>query len=380
MKKLLLILLIVSQVAPELCFAQKKVTTKTYDLLVGTYTSRNGSKGIYVYRFYMETGKAALLSEIDDVDNPSYLAVSADSKFVYAANETPRGPGAVSAFKFDVKTGKLDSLNKQPGGIGPAYVAVDKARKNVFAANYNGGNLTVYPVNKDGSLGPISQKIQDEGSSINKARQQGPHVHTAVLSPDEKYLFYTDLGTDKINIYNYKASAAQPLTPAATPFVNAIAGNGPRHLAFSPNGKFLYNIQEMGSAITAYKYDNGTLTAIQTVSMLAEGFTGQVGAADVHVSPDGLFVYGTNRGNANEIVAYSINQKTGELNFVERNKVGRAPRNFVIDPSGAYLLVANQDSNNILIFKRDIATGKLTLTDNKIDVAKPVCLKLVAVD
>ncbi len=381
MKKLLLILLIVSQVAPELCFAQKKVTTKTYDLLVGTYTSRNGSKGIYVYRFDMETGKGTYLSEIDDVDNPSYLVVSADSKFVYAANETPGNrPGGVSAFKFDVKTGKLDSLNKQLGGGGPAYIAVDKARKNVLVANYGGGNLTVYPVNKDGSLGPVSQKIQDEGSSINKARQQGPHVHTAMLSPDEKYLFYTDLGTDKINIYNYKASANPPLTPAATPFVSAIAGNGPRHLAFSPNGKFLYNIQEMGSAITAYKYDDGKITAIQTVSMLAEGFTGQVGAADIHVSPDGMFVYGTNRGSANEIVAYSINQKTGELTFVERNKVGRAPRNFIIDPSGAYLLVANQDSNSILIYKRDIATGKLTLTDNKIDVAKPVCLKLVAVD
>ena len=379
MKKLLLILLIVSLVAPELCFAQKKVTTKTYDLLVGTYTRRNGSKGIYVYRFDMETGKATYLSEIDGVDNPSYLAVSADSKFVYAANEG-KDPGGVSAFKFDLKTGKLDSLNKQPGGNGPAYVAVDKARKNVFAANYGGGNLTVYPVNKDGSLGPVSQKIQDEGSSINKGRQQGPHVHTAMLTPDEKYLLYTDLGTDKINIYNYKASAAQPLTPAATPFVNAIAGNGPRHLAFAPNGKFLYNIQEMGAAITAYKYDNGTLTAIQTVSMLAEDFKGQVGAADIHVSPDGLFVYGTDRGNANEIVTYAINQKTGELTFVERNKVGRAPRNFIIDPSGTYLLVANQDSNNIIIFKRDIATGKLTLTDNKIDVGAPVCLKLVAVD
>ena len=379
MKKLLLILLIVSQVAPELCFAQKKVTTKTYDLLVGTYTRRNGSKGIYVYRFDMETGKGTYLSEIDGVDNPSYLAVSADDKFVYAANEG-KDPGGVSAFKFDKQTGKLDSINRLPGGNGPAYIAVDKARKNVFVANYAGGNLMVFPVNKDGSLGASSQKIQDEGSSINKGRQAGPHVHTAMLSPDEKYLLYTDLGTDKINIYNYKASAAQPLTPAATPFVNATAGNGPRHLAFSPNGKFVYNIQEMGSAITAYKYDNGTLTAIQTVNMLAAGATGAVGAADIHVSPDGLFVYGTNRGSQNEIVAYSINQKTGELTYVDRNKVGRAPRNFIIDPSGTYLLVANQDSNNIMIFKRDMVTGKLTQTSSIDNIFAPVCLKLVAVD
>jgi 6-phosphogluconolactonase len=379
-KLLLLIMLALSQLLPEPGFAQGKKTAKLYDLVVGTYTRRNGSKGIYVYRFDTETGKATYLSEIDGIDNPSYLAITNDHKFIYAANETPRGPGGVSAFKFDKQTGKIDTINKQVGGGGPAYISVDKVQKNVFVANYGGGNLTVYPINKDGSLGPSTQKIQDEGSSIDKKRQEGPHVHTAVLSPDEKYLLYTNLGTDKINIYRYKASGNPPLTPASTPFVSAIPGNGPRHLEFSPNGKFLYNIQEMGSAITAYKYNDGKLTVIQTVNMLAEGFTGPVGAADIHVSPDGLFVYGTNRGNANEIVTYAINQKTGELTFVERNKVGRAPRNFIIDPSGTYLLVANQDSNNIIIFKRDISTGKLTLTDSKIDVGAPVCLKLVPVE
>ncbi|MDB4924815.1 lactonase family protein [Mucilaginibacter sp.] len=375
MKKLLIILMLVS---PVFCFAQK-TTPKTYDLLIGTYTRRNGSKGIYVYRFYAETGKVAYLSEIDGIDNPSYLAVSKDYKFVYSANEG-KGQGSVGAFKFDVKTGKLDSINQQPGHGSPAYIAIDKDQKNVFTANYAGGSLTVYPVAKDGSLGPMSQKIQDEGSSIDKKRQEGPHVHTAMLSPDGKYLLYTDLGTDKINIYRYKASKNPPLTPASPAFVSAIPGNGPRHLEFSPNGKFLYNVQEMGSAVTAYKYDDGKLTAFQTVTMLADGFTGAVGAADIHISPDGLFLYATNRGAANEIVTYSINQANGELTFVARNKVGKAPRNFIIEPAGNFLLVANQDSNNILIFKRDKTTGKLTLTPSIIEIGAPVCLKLVPVE
>jgi 6-phosphogluconolactonase len=376
MKKLLLILALAS---PVFCFAQKGKLAKTYDLLIGTYTRPNGSKGIYVYRFYAETGKTAYLSEIDGVDNPSYLAITKDYKYVYAANEG-KGKGSVSAFKFDAQSGKLEALNMQPAGGGPAYVSVDKDQKTVFAANYGGGNLTVYPVNKDGSLGPISQTIQDEGGSIDKSRQEGPHVHTAVLTPDNKYVLYTDLGTDKINIYRYKASKNPPLTPAATPFVSAIPGNGPRHLEFSPNGKFVYNIQEMGSAVTAYKYDDGKLTAFQTVTMLADGFKGKVGAADIHISPDGLFLYATNRGQANEIVTYSVNQENGELTFVERNKVGRAPRNFIIDPTGQFLLVANQDSNNIIIFKRDKTTGKLTLTTSAIEIGAPVCLKLVPVE
>ena len=374
MNKLLIILFLVS---PVVCFAQK-ATPKTYDLLIGTYTRKNGSKGIYVYRFYAETGKTAYLSEINDVSSPSYLAVSNDNKFVYAVNEDSRGPGGVSAFKFDAKSGKLDSINKQPAGGGPAYISLDKARKNVFVADYAGGNLMVFPINKDGSLGTSSQKIQGEGSGPNKKRQEAPHAHTAMLSPDEKYLLYTDLGTDKIHIYRYKSGKVPPLTDGME--VNTIAGNGPRHLIFSNDGKFLYNIQELGAAITAYKYNNGKITPFQTVNMAPEGFTGVNGAADIHVSPDGKFLYGTNRGTASELLVYSINQQTGELTYVDRYKTGKEPRNFIIDPTGNFLLVASQGSNNIVIFKVDKSTGKLTQTTSTIEIAMPVCLKLVPVE
>jgi 6-phosphogluconolactonase len=380
MKKFLLALFVLSSLAPAFCFAQKGKIVKTYDLLIGAYTRPNGSKGIYVYRFDTETGKVTYLSELDNVSNPSYLAVSNDNKFVYAVNEESRGTGFVSSFKFDAATGKLDSLNKLPTAGGPAYISVDKGRKNVFVADYNGGNLLVFPINKDGSLGASSQKIQDEGGSVDKSRQAGPHVHTAVLSPDEKYLLYTDLGTDKINIYQYKASKNPPLTQAPESFVNAIPGNGPRHLVFSNNGKYLYNIQEMGGAITAYTYDDGKLKAFQTVKMAADGFTGRNAGADIHISPDGLFLYGTNRGTANELLAYSINQQNGELTHVARYPTGKEPRNFTIEPGGNFLLLASQNSNSVAIFKIDKATGKLTQDPATITIAAPVCLKLVPVE
>lgn len=376
MKKLLLLLMLIS---PAFCFAQMDKPAKVYDLLVGTYTRRNGSKGIYVYRFYAETGKTAYLSEIDGVESPSYLAVSPDTKFVYAVNEG-RGAGTVSSFKFDVKTGKLDSINKQPTAGGPAYISIDKARKTAFVADYGGGNLMVYPINKDGSLAPSIQKIQDEGSGPNKKRQEGPHGHTAVLSPDEKYLFFTDLGLDKINIFRYKAGKDQPLTPADGSPVSTIPGGGPRHLAFSNDGKFLYNIQEMAAAITAYQYKKGKITPFQTVNMAPEGFTGNNGAADIHVSPDGLFLYGTNRGTANELLVYSINQQTGELTYVARYPTGKEPRNFTIEPNGNFLLLASQNSNTIAIYKVDKATGKLTINTTISDVMAPACLKLVPVE
>ena len=209
MKKFLLIICLL---LPVFIYAQKKKKAgpSTYDLLIGTYTNGQ-SKGIYVYRFYVETGKLAYLNEIDDINNPSYLCVSANNKFVYSVNENGKN-GLVSAFTFDPKQGKLVLINSQlSGGGGPCYVSVDKDQKNVFAANYGTGSLAVFPVNKDGSLSPASQVIQDQGQGVNKERQEGPHVHTAVLSPDEKYLLYTDLGTDKLNIMRYKASHPQPL-------------------------------------------------------------------------------------------------------------------------------------------------------------------------
>jgi 6-phosphogluconolactonase len=370
MKKLLFIVMLL---ASGLTYAQKP-TPKTFDLVIGTYT-KGTSKGIYVYRFYTETGKLAYLSQVA-TSNPSYLCVSSNNKFVYAVNEDGKD-GGVSSFGFDAKTGVLTPINNQPSqGADPCYISIDKAQKNVFVANYSSGNLSVLPVNADGSLGAVKQNIKDEGKGPNEARQEGPHVHTAVLSPDEKFLFYSDLGTDKLNATRYKPSDAQPLTPLPENLTTVMAGNGPRHIDFSPDHKYVYLITEMAGNIYTYEYHGGKLKQVQSITMLPDGFTGEVGAADIHISPDGRFLYASNRGTANDIVTFSINKDNGQLTYVDRiSSMGKGPRNFVIDPTGAFLLAANQNSDSIIIYKIDKTTGKLTAMGSRLTLGNPVCLK-----
>jgi len=378
MKKLLFLIVIL---LPAFSYAQKKTKVpSTYDLVIGTYTTGT-SKGIYVYRFYTETGKLAYLSQIEGVDNPSYVTLSSNNRFIYAVNETGKN-GEVSAFKFEPNEGKMTFINKQSSaGADPCYISVDEAQKNVFVANYSSGALAVLPINKDGSLGAPSQVIKDAGKGPDTSRQEGPHVHMAQLSPDEKYLLYTDLGTDKINIARYHASRPQPLTPADPAFVSVKGGNGPRHFTFSNDKKFVYLLQEMGSAINVYSYNSGKLKELQSVSMMKTGFKGTNGAAAIHITPDGKFLYATDRLDASSILAYAVNQETGELTFIERySTYGKNPRDFAIDPTGSYLLVANQNSDSIYEYKINKETGKLSLTRNKLEIGNPVCLKFTAAE
>jgi len=378
MKKFLLIL---SLLFPAFIYAQHKNTApSSYDLLIGTYT-KGKSKGIYVYRFYTETGRMAYLNEIDDVSNPSYLCVSANNKFVYAINENGKN-GEVSSFTFDPRQGKLSFINKQSsGGADPCYVSVDKDQKNVFVANYSSGSLTVLPVKKDGSLAPVSQVVQDEGRGINKERQEGPHVHIAMLSPDEKYLLYTDLGTDKLNIMRYHDSHPQPLTPATPPFVNIKAGEGPRHIVFSEDKKHVYLVTEMGSAVHVFDYNNGKLKEKQSITLLENKFRGQTAGAAIHISPDGRYLYASNRLETNEISVYVIDPETGMLTFVQRvTSFGKNPRDFAIDPTGHFLVVANQDSDSIYVYKIDQNNGQLSNVVSHIELGNPVCLKFAAAE
>lgn len=365
-------LLIVMLVFPVLTYAQKKAPS-TYDLLIGTYT-KGTSKGILVYRFYVETGRLAFLSEIDGVSNPSYLCVSKDNHFIYSVNEDGKD-GGVSSFTFQPNDGKMTFLNRQTSaGADPCYISVDDARKNVFVANYSSGSLAVLPVNKDGSLQPPSQVIQDKGKGPDTSRQEGPHVHTAYFSPGEKYLLYTDLGLDKLNIMRYHASKPQPLSPSSV--VSTAPGSGPRHVVFSNNKKYLYLLHEMGSDINVYNFNGGDPKLLQTVKMLSEKFKGTNGAAAIHITPNGKFLYATDRLDASHIICYAINPETGQLTFVQRQSTfGKNPRDFAIDPSGTFLLAANQDSDNIIVFRIDQGTGKLLATNNRLKIGNPVCLK-----
>lgn len=368
MKNLFLTLLL-----PFILLTDKK---DEHYMIVGTYTGGK-SEGIYVYKFNSADGTSAEVSHIK-TSNPSYLTVSPDKKFVYAIHENQRNGngGEISAFKFDKATGSLTSINEQPtGGDHPCYVEVDKTGKWVFAGNYSSGSLSVIPVNADGSLGKPTTHIQHSGSSVNKDRQDKPHVHCTFVSPDNKWLFVPDLGIDKVMIYAFNAKTGA-LTPAEPAFVAPQAGAGPRHITFHPNSKFAYLITELTGQVIAFSYNNGKLTELQTISTVPDGQKGFAGSADIHVSPDGKFLYASNRGDFNNIAIYKIDQKTGKLmNVGFQSTLGKAPRNFNFDPTGGYLIVGNQDSDEIVIFKRNKETGLLTDTGNRISVGKPVCIK-----
>ncbi|HCN82897.1 MAG TPA: 3-carboxymuconate cyclase [Sphingobacteriaceae bacterium] len=349
-----------------------------YQLLIGSYNTPAKPEGIYVYDFNTQTGELNHKTTTNAA-SPSYLAVSPDRKHVYAVSEDQSQ--SVNAFGYNSASGKLTFLNKQDtGGGSPTYVSIDATGKYVFVANYAGGNFAAVPVLKDGSLGTDIQYIKHEGSSVNR-RQTKPFAHSTVISPDNKYLFVSDLGIDKINIYKFDPKKSPSLSPSEPAFVSLAPGSGPRHFTFHPNKKFAYLIQEINGTITAFDYKDGNLKILQTVSIVPEGFTGRVGAADIHVSPDGKFLYGSNRGDANDLSIYAINQTDGKLTFVGRQStLGKTPRNFAIDPTGNFLLAANQDSNDIFVFKRNQKTGLLTPTGQKITISKPSCLQFVRVD
>lgn len=347
-------------------------------LIVGTYTNEAKTNGIHVYSFDVQNGKVTEKSVTTDIANPSFVAVSKDGNNLYAVSEARDGKG-IYAYGFDRTTGQLTFLNSgYVGGNGPCYVTVDEKKQWVFTANYGGGSLSATRLNTDGSLSEDTQFIQHEGHSVNSNRQDKPHVHAVVLSPDERFLLVPDLGTDQVNVYRFNPADRQPLTPANPGFASVNPGGGPRHLAFHPNAKFAYLVLEMEGAVVAFDYKDGKLTEKQRISMLAPGFDGKVGAADIHISPDGKFLYASNRGEANDIAIYSIG-KDGKLAVVGRESSGiNNPRNFAIDPTGTFLLVANQNGNDITIFRRNRKTGMLSSTGKTIKVDKPVCLKFVS--
>ncbi len=351
-------------------------------LLVGTYTSGK-SEGIYVYKF-SSNGTSGFVSSIK-TSNPSYLAISADNKFVYAVNENSDSSrftagGSVASFSFDKKTGTLSELNKQSsGGKHPCYVAIDKTGKWLAASNYSSGNFAIMHLNKNGTADSLSENVQHNGSGPVKGRQEMAHVHSTTFTPDNKYLIVADLGIDKLMMYRFDAKKGKA-TPATPPAFNCSPGSGPRHFAFHPNQRFGYVMEELSGTITGFSYSNGKLKEIQHLSSHPDGYTGVRGSADIHVSPDGKFLYCSNRGESNTIGMFSIDQKTGKLTLVgHQSTMGSTPRNFNFDPSGNFLLVANQQSDNIVIFKRDKKTGLLTYTGEQIQVPNPVCIKWIPV-
>ena len=348
------------------------------NLYVGTYTSGK-SEGIY--RCLMDEGNGAVRCiTAFKADNPSFLAIDRRRQCLYAVNEVQefngKSSGAVSAFSIDPATGNISFINQQPSlGADPCHISLDRKRKFLLVANYTGGSLAVLPVRANGSLGEATDLVQLEGSSI-KEQQKGPHAHCILLDRANRFSLAADLGTDKVMIYRFGAGVGK-LKAGTQQFISLAPGAGPRHLTLHPRGKHAYVINELDSTMSVLGYDatRGNLRVIETVSTLPKDFSGESFCADVHVSPSGRFLYGSNRGH-NSIVVFRINESTGRLTYVEHMSTqGNWPRNFVIDPSGRFLLVANQRSDNVVVFRIDPKTGRLTPTGHVAEIPVPVCLK-----
>jgi 6-phosphogluconolactonase len=358
-------------------FAQTPKATANkgdYYMYAGTYTRQN-SKGIYAWRFHAADGSLQSIGLVAETSNPSFLALSPNNRFLYAVNEDPRITGSVSAFAIDGATGKLTPLNKVSSkGAGPCHLSLDRSGKWLFVANYDSGSIASFPVHADGSLGEAAATVQHAGSSVNRQRQSGPHAHSVVTSPDGHFLLSADLGLDEVLVYRIGATGS--LTPNDPPFAKVPPGSGPRHIAFSHDGKFVYVASEMIPGVTVFQYDakRGSLKSIQTITSLPAGYTERDSGAEIAVSPNGLFVYASNRG-ANSIAAFAVDRKTGQLTPAGLfPSGGKTPRNFAIDPTGQWLFSAHQDSDSIVKFRIDPKSGALTQAGDTLEVGAPVCI------
>jgi 6-phosphogluconolactonase len=354
---------------------------RKYLFYVGTYTD-HGSKGIYAFRFDSATGESSSLGLAAESTAPSFLAIAPSGRFLYAVNEISQfngqPTGAVSAFAVQPKTAKLTLLNQVPSrGEGPAHIALDRSGKYALVSNYDRGSIAVFPLLQDGRLGEATASVQHKGSSMNKERQEGPHAHAAVFSPDNRFVIVADLGLDQLLVYRF--DAAQGTLGSDPQIARTVPGAGPRHLVFDATGRYLYVINEMQSTVVAYAYGaaNGALSEVQIVSALPKGFPRTSEAAEIEVHSSSKFLFASNRGD-DSIAVFAVNPKDGTLTPVEIDSTGgKTPRNFVLDPTGTWLLAANQDSGNIAVFRVDPRTGHLTRSGPELHVASPVCVRFV---
>lgn len=341
-----------------------------YRLLIGTYTNSGKSQGIYLYNVDMKTSTFIRESVTAGFVNPSFLALTPDKKFVYTVSED--GPNSLAnAFSFDVRNSNLNFLNSiSTNGSDPCYISVTK--KHVFTANYSSGSISVFGRDANGSLTELVQLLKHTGKGPDEVRQNEPHVHQTVLSHDGRYLIASDLGTDRVTVYNYHPKGySSVLTPWDTLLVKP--GSGPRHMVFSKNGKMLYLLHELDGTISVIAMKKGKLKLTQETTLVRNGAL-KASAADIHLSPDGKYLYASNRAPANDITCFSV-ANNGELTFVQQIPTsGSGPRNFSITPDGNYLFIGNQNTDNIVVFKRNSQTGLLSETGLSIEVPAPVCL------
>jgi 6-phosphogluconolactonase len=342
-------------------------TDSVYQMAVGSYT-KNGNPGIEVYEVNAATGSSKKLYSRNN-PNASYLATTKDSRLMYAVSEEGGGNSRLAAYKLDAK-GEYQKLNTQPTiGDAPCFVSVRESSQTVYTANYSGGSLSVFKI-KNWELEPIAQHIVYKGSSVNKSRQDKPHAHNVILSPDQNYLYVTDLGSDKI--YQHRIYADGTIDEK----YNAISitpGNGPRHLIFNTKGTYAYLISEMKGVVDVFRVTNNQFEKIQSVIADTTTSKNDRGSADIHLSPNGKWLISSNRVTNNDLTIFSV-QADGTLKKTGHQPVARKPRNFSFTPNGKFVFVASQDDHKIQVFAFDDATGKMTDTKKDIAVQMPVCI------
>ncbi|UCH24812.1 MAG: lactonase family protein [Trueperaceae bacterium] len=358
----------------------KRYESEAVTVYIGTYTSQllhvdGKSRGIHTCRFDSSTGELISVEVTPGIVNPSYLTLDPECRTLYATQETDYAQDpALFAYRVDPASHGLQYLNHQPAhGSLPCHVATDQTGRFVVVANYGSGSVPVYPVLEDGSLGPASQILQHQGSSVDRERQEGPHAHAAVFDQENRYVFVADLGLDKVMVYAFdpEKGALSPHDPPSAPLH---PGAGPRHLAFHPSGRFCFVINELDTTLTLFAYDRGVFTSLQTLSTLPPGSYPGSSCAAIRVSPSGRFVYGSNRGH-DSVAIFSFDEATASLAPVGHEPtLGQTPRDFAIDPTGTFLLAANQDSDTVVTFRIDENTGRLQPTGHVAEVPSPVCL------
>ena len=357
------------------------VGTYTEPIRFGTGQILDGKgDGIYLLELDHQSGELKHLETFSNVVNPSYLAINQSNGFLYAVNELKefegKPSGSVSSFAVSSDTGELKFVNKQPtGGTDPCHVIMDKSGSHLYVSNFMSGSVSVFPIKPDGSIDESTRLIQHEGSSVDPTRQTGPHAHSLVFSPDQEFAFVPDLGLDKLVIYKVNPQT-KLLNEKTTAFFKTTPGAGPRHCVFDPDGDFCYLINELDSTILALAYNpvTGGFTELQNVSSLpGDNHVSGNSCADVHITPNGKYLYGSNRGH-NSLVIFEVDQNTGMLGYINCVPCGgEIPRSFAIDPAGEFLLCANQDSDDIVVFRIDIGTGLLSEI-SKIHIPTPVCV------
>ncbi len=360
-----------------ICFFFKAHSQKTYAFF-GSFNRDKNTEGIYVYELDTISGKLSEITTFKGILNPSFLTLSPDGKYVFACTEskTPNG-GKVSSFEFKPENKTLAFINTQKsGGENPVYATVHQNGKWLVNANYTEGSVSVYPVSENGVIQPYVQNFHFSEGSINPDRQDRSHIHAAVFSPDSNYLFLPDLGADKIRMYAFDNNRDKPLQVSENPFIKAPLGSGPRHFTFHPNGKFAYCIEEMGGTVSAYAYESGNLSSIQRINTHSEKYKDHFESSDIHISPDGQYLYASNRGDENNIAIFSI-LDDGTLKTVGYQATkGKHPRIFGLDPSGKFLIATNAGTDNVVVFRRNAETGLLKRAGKKVKIKNVSCVQI----